>query len=70
MQTLNEAINILKKNVKGAKPVSYWVKGTSYVFRLANTEIIGCNYYIVDGERVTGTNPILSDLDVADMKHI
>lgn len=70
MQTLNEAINVLKKNVKGAKPVSYWKKGTSYVFRLANTDVIGCNYYIVEGDKVTGTNPMRVDLDVSDMKHI
>lgn len=71
MQTVNEAINVLQKNVKGAKPVSYWVKDSAYVFRLAsNTEVVGCNYFIVDGEKVIGTNPMQIDLDVSDMKHI
>lgn len=69
MQTLNEAINILKKNVKGAKPVSYWIKGSTYIFRLASRGV-GCNYFIVEGEKVQGTNPMHIDLDVSDMKYI
>jgi hypothetical protein len=70
MQSLNEAINVLKKKVKGAKPVSYWKKGTSYVFRLANTDVVGCNFYRVEGDKVTGTNPIQADLVASNMKPI
>lgn len=68
MQTVQEALGVLKKNIKDAKPTGYWIKGSTYIFRLQyRGDIVGCNLYIVDGNKVTGTNPMLVDLDVEDM---
>ena len=66
MQSLNDAIKVLKANVK-EKPVSYWKKNGYYVFRMANTESIGCGFYKVEGNTVTGTNPMHEDLEFNDM---
>lgn len=68
MQTVQEALAVLKNNIKDAKPTGYWIKGSTYIFRLQyRGDIVGCNLYIVDGDKVTGTNPMLVDLDVEDM---
>ena len=68
MQTVQEALAVLKNNIKDAKPTGYWIKDYTYIFRLQyRGDIVGCNLYIVDGDKVTGTNPMLVDLDVEDM---
>lgn len=70
MDNLAIAIQTLKKNVEGAKPVSYWIQNGAYIFRLTHGELdpIGCDYYIVDGDKVTPTNPAISRLSFETMK--
>lgn len=68
MQSVKEAKDILVKNVKGIKPVSYWIKGNTYVFRTVDRGGHQSSYYIVDGNTVKVTNPILSDLSMNGMK--
>lgn len=71
MQTVQEALTVLKNKIKDANPTGYWIKGSTYIFRLQyRGDIVGCHFYIVDGAKVTGTNPMLVDLDAKDMHKI
>lgn len=67
MQTLENAIITLKKNVKDAIPLCYWKKGSAYIFRIATGNEKGCSFYSVNGNEVEGTNPLYADLDEDNM---
>lgn len=67
MNSLEESISILR-TVTNRKPVNYWEKDSTHIFRVENDGSIGCDYYVVDGLKVRPTNPILSKLDLGGMK--
>lgn len=69
MITLESAIKSLKSQVPEAKPLAYWQKEHEFVFVCDLGEVgIVSNYFRVTNDgQILGTNPILSDLDEAEM---
>lgn len=68
MQSLKEAIKVLRNNIKDAKPDAYWIKDSTYIFRLrVKGRLFGCNIVIVEGDKVKGIHPLNIDVDMKDM---
>ncbi len=68
--SLMRAIELLKKKIGDKKIIGYWTKGLNYVFCVDIGNLASCSYYLVNGNSVTGTNPILANLDMKSIKKL
>ena len=69
-RNINEAINILLNYRSDLVPEAYWVVNGRFVIKTAYDGEVGTNYYLIDGSKVIGTNPMRIDLDPREMKRI
>lgn len=69
-EKLKLLLDIFKKQFPNEKPIAYWDKGDYIVVQIEDDGSYGCNYYVVKGSNIYGTNPMHEDLELKNRKKL